>query len=332
MVRTVELADLAPWPIAPRSLRRAEHGLNNETYFVEARDGEFVARVYRNTADPARVRYEHDLLAHLALQELPFAVPAPLKTAAGDTLAVLETSDGPRLAAVFHRIPGEPAAIAVPNARLAGRALAQLDAAFGRLVVPVRPPATIRDVHPFVPDPIAALGELDLGDRYAGARELLEQVDAAHHAIAGSLPAQIVHGDFAFINVLVDGGKVTGFLDFEFAGADIRAADLACAIYITLVRGDAAQRWALIEALCAGYRRSLELDPMEVAAIPDLMRRRSAFGLIHWIGRYRQGIAPKQEPLDRIGRAAILQEWLEANAARVAVVASGERFMPRARS
>jgi len=326
MVRAMKVSDLAPWRIAPRSISRAEHGLNNESYFVDAQEGEFVARVYRNTADPSRVRYEHELLAHLALQDLPFAVPAPLATAEGDTLAVLETPEGPRLAAVFHRIPGEPAGIDIPNARLAGRALAQLDAAFGRLVVPVRPPATIRDVHPLVPDPIVALDELDLGDAYAAARALFEQVDAAHHAIAASLPAQIVHGDFAFINVLVGGGKVTGFLDFEFAGADIRASDLACALYITLVRGDPVQRWALIDALCAGYRRSLELDPIEIAAIPDLMRRRSAFGLIHWIGRYRQGIAPRQEPLDRVARGAKLQEWLEANAARVVVVASGERI------
>jgi homoserine kinase type II len=325
----MDAADLGAWPITPRALRRAEHGLNNETYFVDAVEGEFVARVYRNTADPARVRDEHELLAHLALQDLPFQVPSLLKTVGGDTLAVLESPQGPRLAALFRRIPGEPAPLDVAHAHLAGRALAELDAAFGRLRLPVRAPATIRDVHPLVPDPIAALDELDLGERYGVVRALLEQVEASHDALAGSLPLQIVHGDFAFINVLVADGRVTGFLDFEFAGPDVRAADLACALYITTVRGDAAQRWPLLEALCAGYRRGLPLDPLEVAAVPDLMRRRAAFGLIHWIGRYRQGIAPKQEPLDRIGRAAILTNWLDANAARVAVVVSGERITGR---
>jgi homoserine kinase type II len=286
-----------------------------------------VARVYRNTADPSRVRDEHDLLARLALQELPFQVPMPIKTEGGDTLAVLETPEGPRLAAVFTRIPGEPARIDPANARLAGRALAQLDLAFGRLDRPVRSPATIRDVHPLVPDPFAAIEELGLGDRAPGLRALLDHVDGTHDAIAGSLPRQIVHGDFAFINVLVEGGKVTGLLDFEFAGADLRAADLACAMYITTVRGGDERRWQLLEALAAGYRRALPLDPTEAAAIPDLMRRRSAFGLIHWIGRYFQGIAPKQEPLDRVDRAAMLTTWLDANAARVAAAVAGD-FTP----
>ena len=319
----MDLKDLRAWPIAPRALRRTEHGLNNESYFVDAAEGQFVARVYRNTADPSRVRDEHDLLGRLALQELPFQVPMPMKTAGGDTLAVLETSDGPRLAAMFARIPGESAALDVPNARLAGRALAQLDLALGRLDLPVRPPATIRDVHPLVPDPFEAIDDLDLGARANRVRELVDQVEATHDAIAGSLPRQIVHGDFAFINVLVEDGKVTGVLDFEFAGPDLRAADLACAMYITAVRGDDELRWRLLDALAAGYRRSLALDPLEAAAVPDLMRRRSAFGLIHWIGRYRQGIAPKQEPLDRVGRAVMLADWLDENAARVATTVIG---------
>jgi homoserine kinase type II len=327
-VRGVELRDLRPWAITPRTIRRTEHGLNNESYFVDAAEGQFVARVYRNTAEPSRVRDEHDLLGRLALQELPFRVPMPTKTADGDTLAVLETPDGPRLTALFERIPGEPAGIDTPNARLAGRALAQLDRAMGQLDLPVRSPATIRDVHPLVPDPFGAIDDLDLGDRAKSVRALFDHVDATHDAIAGSLPRQIVHGDFAFINVLVKDGKITGMLDFEFAGPDLRAADLACAMYITTVRGGDQQRWPLLEALAAGYRRSLPLDPSEVAAIPDLMRRRSAFGLIHWIGRYRQGIAPKREPLERVGRAAMLGDWLDANAARAAAVVAGD-FKPR---
>ena len=74
--------------------------------------------------------------------------------------------------------------------------------------------------------------------------------------------------------------------------------------------------------------RSLPLDPLEVAAIPELMRRRSAFGLIHWIGRHRQGIAPQQEPLDRVARGAMLTRWLDLNAARVAATVAGG-FKPK---
>src|SRR5207248_8190746 len=99
----------------------------------------------------------------LSMQDVPFAVPAPLNTNTGDTLAVLEGDDGPQLATLFHRIIGEPATQTIANARLAGRALAQLDAALARLDRPVRPPGELRDVHPLVPEPLAAPDELALG-------------------------------------------------------------------------------------------------------------------------------------------------------------------------
>ena len=42
-----------------------------------------------------------------------------------------------------------------------------------------------------------------------------------------SLLQQIVHRDFDASNVLMEGDRVTGVLDFEFAGSDLRAFDLA---------------------------------------------------------------------------------------------------------
>lgn len=314
---------LRAWPITPTRIERAPHGFNNDTYLIEAREGPFVLRVYRNTTDVGRVHDEHDLLSALALQELPFAVPSPVATRDGDTVAVVEGEDGPRLATLFTRIPGEPAAMMPSAARLAGRALAQLDLALARLDRPVRAPASMRDVHPLVDDPIAALEDLDLGERRPVARVLLERVDESHDALVAALPHQSVHGDFAYLNVLIDGRTVTGFLDFEFASTDMRAADLATALYVTTVRSSETDRWPLLEALIAGYRRSIPLDPAEAAAIPDLMRRRSAFGLVHWMGRFRQGIATRQDPIDRIDRGAMLSRWLEDNAVRVAATAAG---------
>jgi homoserine kinase type II len=324
----MDLGVLRPWPVAPRAMEPAEHGLNNESSFVHALEGEFVLRVYRNTADPARVRDEHDLLGRLLMAELPFATPAPIRTIDGDTLAVLETPDGPRLAALFERIPGVPASLDVPNARIGGRALAQLDAAFARFDLPVRVPATLRDVHPDVPDPLDALDDLEIGERAEPVRRVLERVLDAHDALAASLPRQIIHGDFAFPNLLVDAGKVSGLVDFEFAGADLRAADLASAMYVITVRASDAQRWAILEAFAAGYRRSLPLDPVEAAAFPDLMLRRAATGLVHWLGRWRAGIADRQEPLDRVERGTRFAAWLDENAPRVAATVAGD-FRPR---
>ena len=325
----MDLRDLGAWPIAATATARTPHGLNNETYFVSAAEGEFVLRVYRNTADPKRVRDEHHLLGLLATQELPFSTPMPLRTSAGDTLAVLETDAGPRLAAMFFRIAGEPAAGTPRDARLAGRALAQLDAALARLDLPVRAPAALRDVHLLVPDPTAALDDLDLGPHRARTTELFERVVTSHDALVSSLPLQIVHGDFGYINVLLEDDKVTGLLDFEFAGPDMRAADLACAVYITVVRTPDAKLWPMLDALIGGYRRSLPLDSAEAAAIPDLLLRRSAFGIVHWIGRWRSGLCASDEPIARVERGAQLGTWLDANAARVALAVAGAKLPAR---
>ena len=321
----MDLSYLASWPVTPLSFERAELGRNNDSFFVHAREGRYVLRIYRNAVEPSRVRDEHDLLARLAMAELPFATPIPLRTREGDTLAVVEVPEGPRFAALFPRIPGSPATLDVPNARLAGGALARVDVAFARFDLPVRAPAALRDVHELVTDPYAAIDDLGLADRADHVRRLFERVDDAHEALVSSLPRQIVHGDFAFPNLLVDDGHVTGLVDFEFAGADFRAADLACALYIVCVRAGSAERWKTLEALANGYRRVLPLDPLEIAAIPELLVRRSAIGLVHWIGRWRAGLARRAEPLERVERSAFLVRWIDENAARLALTVAGSQ-------
>lgn len=45
-----------------------------------------------------------------------------------------------------------------------------------------------------------------------------------------SLPQQVIHGDFVARNALMQEGRVTGVLDFEFCAHDLRAMDLAIAL------------------------------------------------------------------------------------------------------
>ena len=321
--------DLTAWPITIAAVAPTGSGVNNDTFYVDAAEGKFVLRVSLNTADHRRVRDEHELLGRLALQELPFQTPVPVKTIQGDTIAVLESAEGPRLATLFFRIAGEPGDPTVARGFPAGRALGQLDAALARLDLPVRELMAPGDVHPLVPDPGSALDDLDLGPDRARIAELFERVDAATAVLSASLPRQIVHSDFAFPNVLFDGRTVTGMVDFEEARSDLRAADLACAIYITIVRAAPADRWGIIDALIAGYRTALPLDPIEAAAIPDLLLRRSAFGIVHWIGRWRAGLCGPDEPLARVKRNGLLAVWLDANAPRLALAVAGAKLPAR---
>ena len=139
-VRRVEFRDLRPWRINPLTLRRTEHGLNNESYFVDAAEGQFVARVYRNTADPSRVRDEHDLLARIAPRSSRSKFPSRRRppTATRSRCSRRRTVRASRRSSSGSRVSRRPSSVA--NARVAGRALAQLDRALGQLDLPVRSP------------------------------------------------------------------------------------------------------------------------------------------------------------------------------------------------
>jgi len=296
----------------PRLIAKAEGGYQNTTLFVSCDGGEFVLRVYSNVADPARQRFEHELLRKLAAAELSFAVPRPLPSDDGDTLRVI---DG-RLAVLFARIPGEPIAKdGGPYLDRAAAALAELDLALGTLDgFEHRPPAFDGDVtrvHPLVDDLAEAVAEsgLDL-DRRRALRRGLDRTAAFAPLLYASLPQQITHGDFAFGNTLVRNGRVTGLLDFEHSGTDVRAMDLAVALYRFPAYDDALGQ---SDAFGRAYSTVLPLDPAEIVALPALLALRAGLTLMHWVGRMRSGVATIDDVRPRAGRALFTYDWVRAN-------------------
>ena len=195
-----------PWTVAP-----ASHGANHHPWLVTTPAGAYLLRLYLNTVDPARVRYEHALLRGLHQASLTFAVPAPVPTRAGDSLVVLERAGTTALAALFPLIPGRhPEQGNRAHARAAGAALAELDRAFAGLVVGAPAPrlATYGDlahVHPLVPDPLALPRHLPLdADGRTLLTRWLDDVTAVIPALYQLLPRQLIHGDLAPGNVLLD--------------------------------------------------------------------------------------------------------------------------------
>ena len=120
-----------PWTLAPAST-----GLNNTTLFVETPTGTYVLRLYE-LADPAGVRFEHGLLAELAAAHLPFTLPAPVRTRAGETFAQVVVGGATVLASLTPLLPGtHPDPDDVQHARRSGEALGHL----GQALADVAPP------------------------------------------------------------------------------------------------------------------------------------------------------------------------------------------------
>ena len=87
----------------------------------------------------------------------------------------------------------------------------------------------------------------------------------------------ITHGDFAFGNTLVRYGEVTGLLDFEHSGIDVRAMDLAVALYRFPAHEDSLGQ---CELFGRAYSSVLALDPAEVIALPALLNVRAGVSLV----------------------------------------------------
>jgi Ser/Thr protein kinase RdoA (MazF antagonist) len=87
-------------------------------------------------------------------------------------------------------------------------------------------------------------------------------------------------------NVLADTdtGEVTGFLDFELAGAGFRVQDILAALYNSTALG--AQDWPRRMAACASVCRP---ESAEVTALPELLIVRSLGSVLWRAARWHAG-------------------------------------------
>jgi homoserine kinase type II len=316
-----ELAQLVQaWRIGSvLSLVHLDSGANNDNWAVESSTGSYVLRIYRNADAATRIPFEHELLKALSAASLPFAVPVPLSTAAGGTIA--ETSLGPASLAV--RIMGRHPDLAnLSDCRAAGTALGELDRALAPIPGTRRPGAAtgygdLSRVHPAVAGPEDAI---ELLDRMGGAVTLYERVVKATEQrwpqLMASLSTQLIHSDYARSNVLVQGDRVSGVLDFEFSGPGLRAMDFAVGIlYFGFGQRIAGvpQGAVSARAFVNGFCQRLELSPQELAALPDLLLRRLLVVGLHWLGRAKVGISTEDQAMKRFANLFAVQNWLDTD-------------------
>lgn len=131
---------------------------------------------------------------------------------------------------------------------------------------------------------------------------------------SGGLPAQVIHGDLAPSNMLADTGtgEVTGFLDFELAGAGFRVQDILAALYNSTSLGapDWPRRTAAFIRGCASVCR---LEPAEVTALPELLIVRSLGSVLWRVARWHAGLGRFDEVTAHADRLEATTRWIAAN-------------------
>jgi Ser/Thr protein kinase RdoA (MazF antagonist) len=316
------------WGLAgPSVLVPLTFGTNNLAWRVQMPGGGYVLRLYANMNDLDRLCFEQSVLTRLEACGLPFATPAPIPTREGAlcTEVVIEGRAVP--ATLTMLIPGAPAHRKnLDQARAAGEAIASLDHALATLSPPDavegttwRSTGDLAHCHPLVPDPATAIRTLPL-DELLRAR-LLEGYATLVSRIAVTYPRleqHLQHEDTDPSNILMEGTRVTGVLDFEFCARDVRPMDLAIALTWWPVRiFGSGQEWPIMCALAAGYASRRTLTREEIEALPLLFLYRGYTSLIHRCGRYLQGLSSLDHVLARAEATIAREDWLRTNGERL---------------
>ncbi|PKO32617.1 MAG: homoserine kinase [Betaproteobacteria bacterium HGW-Betaproteobacteria-7] len=260
--------ELAAWlqPLSLGELR--DHagiaaGMQNSNYFVTTAAGRFVLTLFERI-DVGELDFYLALQEHLAVRGLP--CPRPLVDGQGRRWRPLAGKP----AALLSCLPG--AAIETPDAAqclAVGRLLGQLHGAAGDFPAPL--------ANPCGADWCRETGQALLPLLSSDEAALLADELAFQAAVDRSaLPRGVIHADLFRDNVLWEGTRPSGVLDFYFAGADCLLLDLA------VVANDWCFSAEALAALVAGYSNVRPLGEAEAEAWPAMRR---AAALRFWLLR-----------------------------------------------
>jgi homoserine kinase type II len=244
-------------------------GIENTNYFVTTAQGRYVLTLFeRLPAD--ELAFYLDLMAHLARHGIP--CPAPIADLSDQYLGHLNGKP----AALVTRLPGQ--SVEKPDAAHCeelGALLARMHLAgrsYSAYLENPRGPKwwrfAAREVAPF----------LD-----SKKKDLLEK-ELAFHAERRfpDLPRGPVHADLFRDNALFDNGRISGVVDFYFAGVDCLLYDVAvCANDWCLARESLLDE-KRARALLSGYQALRPFTALEREAWPVMLR---AAALRFWLSR-----------------------------------------------
>jgi homoserine kinase type II len=252
-------------------------GIENTNYFVTTTSGRYVLTLFEKLT-PAELPFYLGLMAHLAQRGVPSPAPAP------DLQGSLFSELNGKPAALVSRLRGE--AVAAPttmHCAEVGSTLADIHLAGRSYAIKLdnpRGPRWWREaaaaVNPFLDAGRAALLRAEL------------EFQALHRC--DELPRGPVHADLFRDNVLFDGSRIGGVIDFYFAGVDCLLFDVAVTLNDWCVHSGGEIGPERARALLTAYHARRPFTRMERDDWPVLLR---AAALRFWLSRLYDFYLPR---------------------------------------
>ncbi len=244
-------------------------GITNTNYFVITKSARYVLTIFEKN-DLDELPYFVDLMAFLAQHDVP--CPAPIRDKNGVAL---------------HSLKGKPALMV---SCLVGR-----DVETPNLAQCVAVAQTLARMH------VVGTGFQSTSHNQRGANwrnqtaqqvlpklaedeaKLLKNELAFQSALnLNDCPHGVIHGDLFRDNVLFDGDKLGGFIDFYYACHDVIAYDVAIAVNEWCIHQDGRFDAEKLEGFLTAYQQIRPFTAAELQHWPALLRRAA---LRFWLSR-----------------------------------------------
>ena len=260
-----------------KAIEPIKAGIENTNYFVTTSEGRYVLTLFeRLPAD--ELPFYLDLMAHLARHGIP--CPAPIADLHDRYLQHLNGKP----AALVTRLPGR--SIDAPGEHDCG----ELGALLARMHLAGRS-YTVYQENPRGPKWWRFAAKEVGGFLSKNQTSLLEsELRFQAEQRFPDLPRGPVHADLFRDNTLFEKGRISGVIDFYFAGVDCFLYDVAVCANDWCLAGAASLEAGRTRALLAGYQGVRPFSPLEKEAWPALLR---AAALRFWLSRLHDYHRPR---------------------------------------
>ncbi len=268
-------------------------GITNTNYFVYTQ-----SEVATPQANIGRNRYVLTLFEHHKIEELPFFIafmghlarhgipcPTPIQDKHGESLHILNGKPAALVSCLSGRDIESPSVLQCTEV---GRVLAEMHLAGQSFEY--APSTNQRGEAWRLETAKKVLPYLETDD------QLLLQETLAFQAslYLSDLPTGVIHADLFRDNVLFDGEKIGGLIDFYYACHDVLAYDLAIAVNDWCVQANGAFDRTRLHAMLTAYKMVRPFTAEEEQAWHGLLR---IAALRFWLSRHYDQIFPQSGEL-----------------------------------